>query len=49
MTLTDEEKAEVRRSDERARRLLERTESLSAEAMMRLHGTMRKVEQGAGS
>ncbi len=43
MTLTDEEKAEVRRSDERARLLLERTESLSAEEMMRLHGTMRPV------
>ena len=44
MTLTDEEKAEIRRSDERARLLLERTESLAAEQMMKLHGTMRPVQ-----
>jgi hydrogenase maturation protease len=41
MTLTDEEKQEVRRSDERARRLLERTEALTAEQLMRLHGVLR--------
>ena len=41
LTLTDGEKEEVRRSDERARQLLDRTESLGAEEMMRLHGTMR--------
>jgi hypothetical protein len=41
MSLTDDEKAEVRRSDDRARRLLDRTESLTADAMMRLHGAMR--------
>jgi len=45
LTLTDEEKEEVRRSDERARRLLERTESLAAEQMMKLHGTMRSVRR----
>ena len=44
MTLTDAEKQEVRRSDERARRLLERTESLSAEDWMRLHGVLRQPE-----
>jgi hydrogenase maturation protease len=44
MTLTDEEKSEIRRSDERARLLLERTESLAAEQMMKLHGTMRPVQ-----
>jgi hydrogenase maturation protease len=48
MTLTDEEKAELRRSDDRARRLLDRTESLTPEAMMRLHGTMRPVEPVRG-
>ena len=43
LTLTDEEKEEVRRSDERARQLLDRTESLSPEDMMKLHGLMRPV------
>jgi hypothetical protein len=41
MTLTDAEKQEMRESDERARLLLERTEALSADEMMRLHGTLR--------
>jgi hypothetical protein len=41
LTLSDEEKAELRRTDERARELLERTESLTGEQLMRLHGTLR--------
>ena len=41
LTLTDEEKAQVRGSDERARSILERAESLPAEHLMRLHGTIR--------
>ncbi len=41
LTLTDEEKREIRETDERARQLLERTESLGAEQLMRLHGTLR--------
>lgn len=41
LTLSDEEKAELRQGDERARELLERTEALSPEQFMRLHGTMR--------
>jgi hydrogenase maturation protease len=44
MSLTDEEKSEVRRSDERARRLLERTESLAEEEMMKLHGALRRPD-----
>lgn len=40
LTLSDEEKEEVRRGDERARRLLERTESLSREELLALHGRM---------
>jgi hypothetical protein len=40
-TLTDAEKEEVRCGDERARLLLERTESLSAEEMLALHGARR--------
>lgn len=41
MTLTDEEKREVRQSDERARQLLDRTETLPAEHLMKLHGVLR--------
>jgi hypothetical protein len=40
MSLTDEEKDEMR-EDARTRQLLERTESLSADDLMRLHGVMR--------
>jgi hypothetical protein len=41
MTLTDEEKAEVRHGDERGRRILERTEMLPQEHFMKLHGALR--------
>jgi hypothetical protein len=41
LTMTDAEKAEMRGVDERARRLLERTESLGADDFAALHGTMR--------
>lgn len=41
MTLTDEEKQEMRRGDERAREILERTEALTSEAFMKMHGTIR--------
>jgi hydrogenase maturation protease len=41
MTLTDEEKREMRGVDERARRILERTETLPLEQLMKLHGAMR--------
>jgi hypothetical protein len=41
LTLTDQEKLEMRRVDEQARRLLERTEALPDEALLRLHGVMR--------
>lgn len=39
--LTDEEKAEMRDSDPRAREILERTEALTGEQMLRLHGAIR--------
>jgi hypothetical protein len=42
MTLTDEEKEEVRASDPRAREILERCESLSPEELMNLHGAVRE-------
>jgi hypothetical protein len=39
--LTDEEKAEMRATDPRAREILERTEGLTQAELMRLHGVMR--------
>ena len=44
MTLTDEEKQEMRQGDERAREILERTESLSPEQFMKLHGVIRSLQ-----
>ncbi|MEO5904567.1 MAG: hypothetical protein ABIQ55_11175 [Gemmatimonadaceae bacterium] len=44
LTMTDEEKDEMRRSDERGRVLLERTERLNGEQFMRMHGTMRGIQ-----
>jgi hypothetical protein len=44
MTLTDDEKHEIRSADDMARRLLERTESTSAEQLMKLHGVMIRGE-----
>lgn len=41
LTLTDEEKAEIRRGDQRARALLERTENMPPEQLMKLHGVLR--------
>jgi hypothetical protein len=43
MTLTDEEKQEIREGDDRAREILERTENLSAEEFAKLHGTIRSL------
>ena len=43
LTLTDEEKSAMRRSDDRARRILERTESLPPEHFMKLHGALRSL------
>jgi hypothetical protein len=42
MTLTDEEKEEMRASDPRGREILERCESLSPEELMNLHGAIRE-------
>jgi hypothetical protein len=41
MTLTDEEKLEMSQSDERARQMLERTETMPVEHLMKLHGVLR--------
>jgi len=43
LTLTDEEKREMRQSDERARKMLERTESMPVEQLMKLHGVLRNL------
>ena len=44
LTLTDEEKQEMRESDARAREILERTESLTPEQLMQLHGAIRSLQ-----
>lgn len=49
MTLTDEEKEEIRNSDERARQILERTENMPAEQFMKLHGSVRSLRPLAPS
>jgi hydrogenase maturation protease len=43
MTMTDSEKLEMRNSDDRARKILERTEALPMEHLMKLHGTLREL------
>jgi hypothetical protein len=41
MTLTDQEKLEMGLTDERARQILERTESMPPEQFMKMHGVLR--------
>jgi hypothetical protein len=41
MTLTEDEKDEIRRSDNRARQILERTDNVPPEQFMKLHGALR--------
>jgi hypothetical protein len=48
LALTEEEKAEMRRADERGRLLLERTEGLGEEQLMRLHGRLRQLPRREG-
>ncbi len=43
MTLTDEEKREIREGDVRGREILERTENMSPEQFMKLHGVIRSL------
>jgi hydrogenase maturation protease len=45
LTMTDQEKQEMRRVDERARQILERTEALPPELLMRLHGATRNLRE----
>lgn len=44
LTLTEEEKREVREGDPRAREILRRTESLPSERLLKLHGALRRTE-----
>ncbi len=44
LTLTDEEKAEMRATDPRAREILDRSESLTTGDFMRLHGAIREFQ-----
>lgn len=48
MTLTEEEKREMRESDERARQILERTEAMPDEQWLKLHGAMRGMRAVKG-
>ncbi|HMD19874.1 MAG TPA: hypothetical protein VKH40_06105 [Alloacidobacterium sp.] len=48
LTMTDEEKHEMRQSDERARQILERTESMPPEQFMKLHGVLRGLHPVTG-
>lgn len=43
LTMTDEEKREMRDSDDRARQILQRTESLPPEQFAKLHGALRRL------
>ena len=45
LTLTDDEKRQMRGVDERARRILERSENIAPEDFMRLHGAVRSLRR----
>ncbi|MGB7136187.1 MAG: hypothetical protein WBD46_12905 [Acidobacteriaceae bacterium] len=47
LTLTDEEEAEMRQGDARAAAILERTQTLPAEHLMKLHGAVRGMRPAA--
>ena len=49
MTLTDEEKYEMRGVDDRVRQLLERTDSMPEEHLMKMHGAMKGVAKAEGN
>jgi hydrogenase maturation protease len=49
LTLTEDEKREMRESDERARQILERTEALPEEHWTKLHGTLRGLRGVKGA
>ena len=48
LTLTEDEKREMRDSDERARQILERTEALPEDQLIKLHGAVRGLRRPPG-
>ncbi|HTZ60236.1 MAG TPA: hypothetical protein VMB49_19135 [Acidobacteriaceae bacterium] len=48
LTMTDAEKQEMLKVDPRARRILERTEALTGEAMLKTHGVIRDLREIRG-
>lgn len=44
LTLTDDEKREIRQSDERTREVLDRTEKMPVEQWQKLHGAIRRMK-----
>jgi hypothetical protein len=48
LTLTDAEKQEMQNGDPRARRILERTEALTSDAMLKAHGVIRGLRETRG-
>ena len=48
LTLTDAEKQEMQNGDPRARRILERTEALTDDAMLKAHGVIRELRDIRG-
>lgn len=46
MTMTDQEKAEMGQTDERSREILQRTQSMAPEQLMKMHGALRGVREG---
>jgi hypothetical protein len=49
LTLTDAEKQEMRSGDPRARKILERTEALTSDAMLKAHGVIRGLREIRGN
>jgi hypothetical protein len=49
LTLTDAEKEEMRNGDPRARRILERTEALSSDSLLKAHGVIRGLREIRGN
>jgi hypothetical protein len=48
LSMTDDEKREMREADPRAREILDRTEALTPEEIMRLHGAVREFQAVRG-
>jgi hypothetical protein len=48
LTMTDEEKREMRQADDRTRKILERTENMPDEQLMKLHGVLRGLRSVSG-